>query len=85
MADEPSGRGLSWLLLAKAMCCGGILLAATGALSLGGLTGWLLEGGIVWLAVAALGIVAVYFWWRRHAGRPPAWRQDQGTAPRRRT
>lgn len=61
MAEARFGGGLAWLLAAKAMCCGGLLLAATGALSLGGLASWLLDGGIAWLAGTALMIVMLYF------------------------
>lgn len=39
MPEEPNSRGLVWLLAAKVVCCGGFLLAATGALSLSSLAG----------------------------------------------
>lgn len=73
MAEEPIGGGLAWLLAAKAVCCGGLLLAATGAFSMGSLAGWLLEGGLAWLAGAALAIALLYLL-RRH--------RAEATAPR---
>lgn len=65
MAEEPGGRGLVGLLVAKVVCCGALVLAATGALSLGGLADWLFDGGIVWLGMAAL-VVTMFYLWRRH-------------------
>jgi len=56
MPEEPNGRGLVWLLAAKVVCCGGLLLAATGALSLSRLAGWLLDGGYVRFGIAALAL-----------------------------
>ena len=40
------------VLVANVVCCGGIVLVATGAV--GGLGTWLLDGGLTWLAVPAL-------------------------------
>lgn len=65
---EPShGYGLVGLLAAKIVCCGAIVLAATGAISFAGLASWLVGGGYFWLAAAALAIVGIYLW-RRSAG-----------------
>lgn len=44
MRDETGGRSLAWLLAAKMLCCGALLLAATGALSLGAIGAWFLDG-----------------------------------------
>lgn len=62
---EPSnGYGLAGLLAAKIVCCGAIVLAATGAISFAGLTSWFVGGGLFWLAAAALAIVGIYLWRR---------------------
>jgi copper chaperone CopZ len=66
MADGPKA-GLAALIAAKLVCCGGLVLFATGALSLAGVAGWLQEGGFVWLAVVGLSVVALYLWRSRHA------------------
>lgn len=65
---EPSnGYGLAGLLAAKIVCCGAIVLAATGAISFAGLASWLVGGGDFWLAAAVLAIVGIYLW--RHRAR----------------
>lgn len=46
MADN-SGPGLGMLIAAKIVCCSGLVLAATGALS--GLGAWLAGGGYIWI------------------------------------
>ena len=56
MYEGPGHRGLAGVLIAKVVCCGGILLVATGALT--GFGAWLQDGGLVWLAVAALAVAA---------------------------
>ena len=53
--NAPKG-GLVGLIVAHAVCCGGILLAATGGLA--GASAWFLEGGAVWLALALAAIAA---------------------------
>lgn len=55
MAHEPKG-GLIGLLVAKVVCCGGLVLVATGALS--GVGTWLLDGGLLWLAAGAVVLIA---------------------------
>ena len=62
MSDEPN-IGLALLIAAKVVCCAGLLLFATGALT--GIGAWLAEGGFVWIAGAALATVALVFWLRR--------------------
>ncbi len=52
MDNEPKRGGPTALILAHAVCCGGIVLVATGALS--GMGAWLLEGGLTWLLAAAV-------------------------------
>lgn len=69
MAEEPNNRGLAWLLAAKVVCCGALLLALTGTLSLAGIGSWFLDGGIAWLAIAGLVGASLYLWRRHHAER----------------
>lgn len=56
MAYEPSDRGLAGFVLLKLVCCGGLVLVATGAAS--GIGAWLLGDGLLWLIGAALAIAA---------------------------
>jgi uncharacterized membrane protein YfcA len=63
---EPSnGQGLVLLVAAKIVCCGGLLLAAAGVISLAGIASWFLEGGYIWFVAAVLAIVAAYLWRQR--------------------
>lgn len=56
MDKESNGVRLPALLVAHVVCCGGLFLVATGALS--GFGAWLLDGGLTWLLPAAvLGVV----------------------------
>lgn len=66
MRNGSGGGGFLALGLAHVVCCGGIILVATGALS--GLGAWLLEGGLTWLLLAAVLGVAGGFVLRRLAG-----------------
>lgn len=63
MDDEPKGRTIVGVGLAHVVCCGGIVLFATGALS--GIGAWLLNGGLAWVGLAAIVAAAGYFLWRR--------------------
>ena len=69
MTDGPKA-GLAALIAAKLVCCGGLVLVATGALSLAGIAGWLRNGGIVWLAIVALAAMALHLWWRHRRVHP---------------
>ncbi len=62
--DAPKRGGMSGLMLAHVVCCGGVLLFVTGALTLSGIGAWLSEGGLAWLAAGAAALV-VGFWARR--------------------
>ena len=62
--DAPKRGGIFGLMLAHVVCCGGILLVASGALTLSGIGAWLSGGGLAWLAAVAAA-VAVVFWARR--------------------
>lgn len=81
MPEEPKRRGLAWLLAAKAVCCGGLLLAATGTLSLGGLAGWRVDSGIVWFATAALALTLFYLWRRYRIERRSQEQPKRAKAP----
>ena len=66
MDDEPKGGGPAAGIagmVAMVVCCGGLALVATGALS--GLGAWLFGEGLVWIALAAGAGAAGYFLWRR--------------------
>lgn len=64
MDHEPKGGRLGVLLLGKLVCCGGLILVATGAAS--GVGAWLLEGGLIWLLLAAaVGVPGGYLLRRR--------------------
>ncbi len=68
MLNEPNS-GLAPLILAKLVCCGGVVLVATGALS--GVGTWLFDRPVISLAPVALALMAgVLFWWYRgHTSR----------------
>ena len=74
MDKEPGGGRMVGLLAAHVVCCGGIVLIATGAV--GGLGTWLLDGGATWLAmpalVAAAGLLLLR---RRNHQRRNRWRR----------
>ncbi len=74
--DRPRG-GLGALILAKVVCCGGLVLVASGAF--GGVGVWSLDGGLVWLALAAALAAVGLFSWRRRKSR----RAASKTSPRR--
>jgi membrane protein implicated in regulation of membrane protease activity len=66
---EPShGFGVAGLLAAKIICCGALVLAATGAVSFAGIAGWLFGSGLLWLAAAVLAVVGIALW--RRSARP---------------
>jgi membrane protein implicated in regulation of membrane protease activity len=73
--NAPKG-GLVGLIVAHTVCCGGILLAATG--SLAGASAWFLEGGAVWLALAlaAIAVIAAGALYRGVRRGCPARRSD---------
>ncbi len=65
MEDEPRRGGLGALIAAKVVCCGGMVLVITGGLSLNAIGAWLLDGGLAWLALGAVFLVAGVWLWRR--------------------
>ncbi|MBL8580279.1 MAG: hypothetical protein JNK47_24035 [Mesorhizobium sp.] len=66
---EPSHRyGIAGVLAAHIVCCGALVLAATGVISFAGLASWLVGGGLFWLAAAVLAVVGIILW--RRSVRP---------------
>jgi membrane protein implicated in regulation of membrane protease activity len=83
MSEEPNGRGpIVWWLAAHVVCCGAALLAATGALSLGGIVSWLLDGGYAWLGIAVLALAMFCLWQRQRAQGPHSEQRSRADAPR---
>ena len=78
MDKEPGGGRMVGLLAAHVVCCGGIVLMATGAV--GGLGTWLLDGGATWLAMPALVAAAGLLLLRRRKGRANTEWTKQGRA-----
>ncbi len=81
--DKESNKGaFPALFVAHVVCCGGLFLVATGALS--GFGAWLLEGGLTWLLPAAvLGIMGGLLLrrWARLAGASGEPRQSPARTP----
>ena len=66
MEKKPNNIRAYWGLgLAHVVCCGGIILVATGAA--GGLGGWLLDGGGTWLALGLAAVIVGVLIRRRRA------------------
>ena len=77
MSQKPRG-GIGGMALAHMVCCGGILLLATGAL--GGIGAWLTDGGYVWVGVAVGAVVVGALIRRRQA--PPGERPREASVGR---
>ena len=78
MDGEPNKGGFPVLFVAHVVCCGAIILIATGALS--GVSAWLLEGGLSWVLLAgALGVLGGFLLrrWARPAETSGESRQSQ--------
>ncbi len=60
--------GMAGLILAKIVCCVGLLLVISGVLSLNAIGALLFDGGLVWpVATVALGAAALFlFRWRKN-------------------
>ena len=56
MSVQPKHGGLGALIAAKLVCCGGLLLFATGVLTVNGIGTWLYGGGAIWLLLGALAV-----------------------------
>ncbi len=63
MDNEPKPGGMLGLGLVHVVCCGGLVLVVSGALS--GLGAWLSDGGLTWLALAFVVCAGGGFLWRR--------------------
>jgi hypothetical protein len=69
MDREPKGSGFVALILAHVICCGGIVLVATGVLTVGGIGVWLLDGGLIWLGAGGLAVAVLFIWrWQKSTG-----------------
>ena len=64
--NDPKLGGWAGLALVHVVCCGALLIFATGAL--GGVGAWLLDGRLIWLVLAIAGGAAGLFLW---IGRKP--------------
>ncbi len=68
MTERPTHGGWGALIAAKLVCCGGLVLFATGVLTVNGIGTWLLGGGAIWLALGAFA-ATLFILWRRHGTR----------------
>lgn len=75
MNSKPGKPGGALFVIAHIACCGGILLFATGALT--GFGGWLVGGGLPWVALASVLGVGGVLLWRRQRGRPAGCTLDE--------
>ncbi len=80
MDKESNKGGFPAFFVAHIVCCGGLLLVATGALS--GFGAWLLEGGLTWLLPAAVLGVMGGLALRRWARRAGAWGEPRQSPAR---
>ena len=82
MSNGSGGGGFLALALAHVVCCGGLVLVATGAV--GGLGAWLLDSGLAWLGAGgiAIAVLLLWRWWRRRGvSDRPAPHMDVERAP----
>ena len=82
MDSGPRGRAWPALILAHVVCCGGLVLVATGAV--GGLGAWLLDSVQAWLGAGgiAIAVLLLWRWWRRRGvSDRPAPHMDAERAP----
>lgn len=68
MAEQPKPGGWGALIAAKIVCCGGLLLFATGVLTVNGIGTWLHGGGVIWLVLAVLAVALLLLWRRLPSG-----------------
>ncbi len=68
MTELPKRSGWGALIAAKLVCCGGLVLFATGVLTVNGIGIWLLGGGAVWLVLGAAAAVLLVLWRRQRTG-----------------
>ena len=72
MAEQPKHGGWGALIAAKLVCCGGLLLFATGVLTVNGIGTWLFGGGAIWLVLGGLAVALFVLWRRRRTGSAPS-------------
>ena len=72
MAEHPKPGGWGALIAAKLVCCGGLLLFATGYLTVGGIGSWLYGGGAMGLGLAVLAVALLVLWRRDGTGKAPS-------------
>ena len=72
MTEQPKHDGWGALITAKLVCCGGLLLFATGYLTVSGIGAWLYGGGAVGLGLALLAVALLVLWRRRGTGKAPS-------------
>ncbi len=73
--DSQPGKGLLPLILAKLVCCGGLVLVLLGGGALSGIGTWLLDEGLVWLVAAIAASAVGLLLWRRQRRAQAALRQ----------
>ena len=72
MAEQSKHGGWGALIAAKLVCCGGLLLFASGVLTVNGIGTWLFGGAAIWLVLGALAAALFVLWRRRRTdGAPP--------------
>ena len=83
MTERPQHGGWRALIAAKLVCCGGLVLFATGVLTVNGVGAWLFGGGAIWLALGGFAVTLLVLW-RRHGtrGMPSNGRADAADTER---
>ena len=72
MAERRMHGGWGALIADKFVCCGGLLLFATGALTVNGVGTWLLGGGAIWLVLGGFALTLWFLWRRQRTGGIPS-------------
>ncbi len=68
MTEAPKRSGWRTMIAAKLVCCGGLVLFATGALTVNGIGTWLLGGATIWLVLGAAAVILWVLWRRQRTG-----------------
>ncbi len=76
MTERPKHGGWGALIAAKLVCCGGLVLFATGVLTVNGIGTWLLGGGAIWgaiwLVLSAVAVTLLVLWRRQRTRAIPS-------------